>query len=95
MWRVRLSLLPTERGGRHGPVAPGYIPNIAFDEVGDVLYDMRIISGMVISPGSDGVVDITVFSPDAAARLAPGARFRLQEGPFVIGHGQVLYRLTE
>lgn len=93
---ARVCLLPTNEGGRNGPILGGtsWRPNHNFFGPGNLEMAVGLIDlpeGNVLTPG--GTVDtIVIFLPFdlLIPELHPGREWLIQEGAQVVGTGRVL-----
>jgi translation elongation factor EF-Tu-like GTPase len=87
---VELTLLPTEHGGRKGPVSTGYRPQFYYgNEDWDAAH--TYIDRGVVHPGQSVKAWVDFFSPQYhRGRVYVGMPFLLREGDRVVGYGRVV-----
>jgi translation elongation factor EF-Tu-like GTPase len=92
--RARVTLVPTEAGGRKGPFSDGYRPNHNFDRPGNTrthIGVVRLSPGDLAYPGQTKEVSITfVNAPGLSQLLVSGRTWRIQEGNRLIATAEVL-----
>jgi len=96
MVRAKVSLLSTKEGGRHTPIVGGYAfrPNHNFGNaenrdfyIGQIDFE----ENDTIHPGEQRVVQIRFLNVRGLKELLKiGVVWSIQEGPTLIGHGEVL-----
>jgi len=94
--KAKVSLLPTENGGRHTPIVGGYAfrPNHNFGDdenrkfyIGQVDFE----EDDKVYPGEERIVQIRFLNVRGLKEmLKVGLVWRIQEGPTLIAHGEVL-----
>jgi translation elongation factor EF-Tu-like GTPase len=89
-----LSLIPSEAGGRSGPVFSGYRSLIRL-EGGSVDFGFELTldatSGSEgIRPGGVGSGRLSFWAVDDLPLLTKGQRFEIREGTRIIGYGEVI-----
>jgi hypothetical protein len=88
-----LDLLPTERGGRRGPVLSGYRPGLWFGETGlggePELHStiLRLIRDDQLAPGERGQVLLTPLAYEMWPQVRPGTRFDVYDAGRAVGTG--------
>lgn len=87
---ARISLLPTEDGGRVQPLIGSFRPNHSFAPGMFVIGQVEQEPGATLLPGQSA--DLLVnFIPDGLPRLTPGMEWQLYDGPgHLIGSASVL-----
>jgi hypothetical protein len=95
--RLRLRLLPTEEGGRKGPIADGYrgswdIGNRSEDDEptsndAPLLFDEP---GKWLSPGESATARLHPLAPEFWLHVKPGLKVVMKEGRRVVGRGEVV-----
>ena len=101
---VTIHLLPTESGGRATPLYLGdhrsrYCPHLrviggSYEMLGIIFIDgpkEPTLPGESAQAMIEALYEATGVSYD---ELVEGARFEIAEGPFVVGHGEVVRRLN-
>jgi translation elongation factor EF-Tu-like GTPase len=95
--RVRIELVRTEEGGRHGPVFDGYRASMSFGESTEdgipVIHDVVVVFEGVdeLPPGGAAVARAWVVAPEyLPEEMAPGFEFDFVEGHRVVGHARAL-----
>jgi len=91
---VQLTLLPSEHGGRQGPVFSGYRPQFYYDgHDWDAQHEYPDVK--VVYPGQTVRAYLTMLSPEShVGKLGPGMAFLIREGNKTVGYGSVV-RLLE
>ena len=87
---AKISLLPTEAGGRTEPIIGSFRPNHSFSPGMFVIGQVEHRPGAELFPGesADLVVD---FIPDGVPALTPGTKWNLYDGPsHLIGSATLL-----
>lgn len=90
-----IDLLPTEDGGRSGPVVSGYRPGLWFGETGPTgepeLHStvLRLTRGHELAPGERGLVLITPLAYETWPHVRPGTRFDVYDAGRAIGAGSL------
>lgn len=96
--KARIVLLPTAVSGRILPVSGSYRPNHNFGNADNremVIGFLDFPSGESLSPGEGRELEITFWSqPGLKETVVPGRRWRIQEGPKLVGTGVVLEVLS-
>ena len=89
-----VTLLSEKEGGKLRPITARYRPNHNFggpDNLIMYIGQLEIPQGEWMHPGETRNLQITFLSgPGLAAKLAPGAKWRLQEGRRLIGTAEVI-----
>lgn len=96
--RIRLDLVPTDRGGRRRPLADGYRASMSFGrrrrgDIEPVVHDaVLVLEGpAALAPGATGTARAWVLLPDELPRtLAEGSVFTLLERDRIVGRAEVL-----
>jgi len=92
--RARISLLPAHESGRTAPVRGSYRPNHNFETPDNRGMDIGFIEfaeGELLHPGESIEREVTFLSrPGLKDALVPGLKWRIQEGPRLVGIGTVL-----
>ena len=96
--RIRLELVPTDRGGRRRPVTDGYRASMSFGrrrrgDVEPVVHDaVLVLEGAdALAPGATGIARAWVLLPDELPRtVAEGSVFTLLERDRIVGRAEVL-----
>ena len=86
-----ITLLPTEKGGRHTPISSGYMPSLTFNTVRH--YDGQLILNgkKNLKPGDSGDVTIHMLPAVTLSKnLKTSDSFTLNEGNKAIGSGVIL-----
>jgi translation elongation factor EF-Tu-like GTPase len=86
---VQLHFLPTEAGGRKGPVFTGYRPQFFYD--GHDWDSLHTYPGVTqVNPGDTVRAFLAFASPyEHLGRLTVGTVFLVREGPRTIAYGKV------
>lgn len=90
---AEIDLLPTERGGRRGPVFSGYRPALWFGETGPSgepeLHSamLRLPRAQQLGPGERGHVLITPLAYETWPPVRPGTRFDVYDAGRAVGAG--------
>jgi translation elongation factor EF-Tu-like GTPase len=88
--RATLDLLTSDRGGREGPILPGYRSLARFEGVDrDFGFELDLDS-KDLAPGDTGTGRLSFWAGDELPELHNGQRFELREGARVVGHGTVV-----
>ena len=101
--RLRLELLPTDRGGRRRPVTDGYRASLSFGrrrrgDAEPVVHDaVLVLEGAdTLAPGATGVARAWVLLGDELPRaLDDGAVFTLLEGDRIVARAELLGRYED
>ena len=101
--RIRLELVPTDRGGRRRPVLDGYRASMSFGrrrrgDVEPVVHDAVLVleDADALAPGATGIARAWVLLPDELPRtLAEGSVFTLLERDRIVGRAEVLGRYDD
>ncbi len=96
--RIRLELVPTDRGGRRRPVTDGYRASMSFGrrrrgDVERVVHDGVLVLAApgALAPGGTGIARAWVLLPDELPRaLGEGSVFTLLERDRIVGRAEVL-----
>ena len=96
--RIRLELVPTDRGGRRRPVTDGYRASMSFGrrrrgDVEPVVHDAVLVleDADALAPGATGIARAWVLLPDELPRgLGEGSVFTLLERDRIVGRAEVL-----
>lgn len=95
VFSVRVRLLPTEHGGRKGPIMSDYRPswNLGNKWLGEpTINDGRVVlEGCTeIAPGTEGLARVEPLAPEFWGGVRVGSVIAMQEGNHVVGHATVL-----
>jgi hypothetical protein len=96
--RVRLELLPADRGGRRRPIADGYRASLSFGrrrrgDAEPVVHDAVLVleEGATLAPGATGIARAYVLLGDELPRALPAdAVFTLLEGDRIVARAELL-----
>ena len=96
--RIRLELVPTDRGGRRRPLVDGYRASMSFgrrrrSDVEPVVHDAVLVleASGALAPGETGIARAWVLLPEELPRsLAEGSVFTLLERDRIVGRAEVL-----
>jgi ribosomal-protein-serine acetyltransferase len=95
--RLSVDLVPSDRGGRHRPIADGYRASMSFAQrrrgIEPVVHDAIVVleQGSMLAPGEGGLVRAWVLMPAELPRsVGVGSVFTLLEGNRIIGRAKVL-----
>ncbi len=95
VFSVRVRLLPTELGGRTGPILTDYRPS--WDLGNTWLGEATINDGRVslegcaeLAPGAEGLARVEPLAPEFWGGVRVGSVISMQEGNRVVGHATVL-----
>jgi hypothetical protein len=96
--RFRLTLVPTDRGGRRRPVADGYRASFSFGrrrrgDAEPVVHDAVLVleDATSLAPGASAVARAWVLLGEELPRaLAEGMVFTLLEGDRIVGRAELL-----
>jgi len=96
--RMRLELVPTDRGGRRQPLRDGDRASLSFGrrrraDAEPVVHDAALVleDADALAPGETGVARAWVVLPDELPRrLAPGTVFTLLEGDRIVARAELL-----
>ena len=81
--------IPTEKGGRKGPMADGYRPQFYYDG-NDWDANQTFPYTKIVYPGDTVTAEFTFLHPTAHnEKIKPGLIFLLREGYKVVGYGKV------
>ena len=88
---VELRFLPTDEGGRMGPVVSGYRPDHDFGLLGSLVCAAHeYIGADSVSPGESVRAHLHLANPQfLMARLHEGLQFTVQEGARIVALGTV------
>jgi translation elongation factor EF-Tu-like GTPase len=98
-FRARLLLLPTEHGGRSGPIFSGYRSLLAFgtSHDGARTYSSCIVTLQGVNqvlPGQEFEADILPLKPELLeGEIKPHRLFDMTEGRRVVAKGEVIAQL--
>lgn len=87
--RATLRLLPSERGGRAGPIQSGYRSLARFGGADDDFGFELELEEPPLVPNTDGRGLLSFWAVDKLPDLVIGERFELREGTRVVGHGTI------
>jgi translation elongation factor EF-Tu-like GTPase len=86
--RAKISLLPTEMGGRKKPVANGYKPSFAFNSSQHFSGEIRLVRKKILNPGDSAVAVIKLLpARNLRKNLKPNDAFTITEGNKTVGSG--------
>lgn len=90
--KARVTLVPTEAGGRRSGIASGYrcncrVPGQPKDTYFDATFE--ICGAEVVKPGETGESRVQPHHPDEWAAVVVGTVIEMCEGPRLIGHAIV------
>lgn len=87
--RTKLTLLPSDVGGRSGSISSGY-RSLIRPEGWDVDLGVQLdLEADQLAPGETGIGYMSYWA-NKVPPVSAGARFELREGIRVIGHGVIL-----
>jgi translation elongation factor EF-Tu-like GTPase len=94
---VRISYLSTDAGGRKTAVASGIRPDHDFGLTGELHGAQHEYPEQeCVAPGTSATALLWLIAPDLQkGGFHPGLRFTVQEGPKVIGYGEVVAVLNK
>ena len=96
---ARISVVPTEQGGRKGPFTTNFRPNHNFGGPDDRIFyigQVEVPEGTWIHPGETRDLTITFLNVRGIAELLQvGRKWRIQEGGRLIANAEVLNILHE
>jgi elongation factor Tu len=96
---ARISVVPTEQGGRKGPFATNFRPNHNFGGPDDRIFyigQIEVPEGAWVHPGETRDLLITFLNVRGLADLLQvGRTWRIQEGGRLIANAEVLSLLHE
>jgi translation elongation factor EF-Tu-like GTPase len=94
---VRVSYLSTDAGGRKTAVSSGIRPDHDFGLIGELHGAQHEYPEQDwVEPGTSAKALLWLIAPDVQkARFYPGLKFTVQEGPKVVGHGEVVAVLNK
>ena len=91
---ARISVVPTEQGGRKGPFTTNFRPNHNFGGPDDRIFyigQVEVPEGAWIHPGDTRDLTITFLNVRGIAELLQvGRKWRIQEGGRLIANAEVL-----
>ena len=88
--RAKISLFPTEMGGRKNPVATGYKPSFSFGSIHHHTGEIRLVKIKELLPGNSGVAVIKLLpSRYLRKNLKANDTFSITEGNRTIGTGVI------
>lgn len=91
---ARISVVPTEDGGRQGPFTKNYRPNHNFGEDTERFFfigQVEVPENEWVYPGDTRDLPITFLNARGLAELLkPGRTWRIQEGPKLVATGTIL-----
>lgn len=86
--KVKISLLPTEMGGRKKPVFTGYKPSFSFNSIQHFSGEIHLVRKKVLNPGDSGTAVIKLLpARNIRKNLKPNDAFTITEGNKTIGSG--------
>jgi elongation factor Tu len=95
--RAKISLIPENEGGRHGPFSKGYRPNHNFlGPENSVFYigQIDVKEGEWVYPGETKELEVTFINVRGLKELLlPGKTWRIQEGHKLVGTGRIINRI--
>ena len=92
-FRVRLSLLPTEAGGRKSPIANDYRPSWDLGNTWlgkPTLNDGRVLMDGSLAPGAAGPALLQPLAPEFWSKVRAGMVIPMLEGARLVGHATIL-----
>jgi len=94
---VRVSYLSTDAGGRKTPVRSGFRPDHDFGLIGELHGAQHEYPEQGwVAPGTSATAFLWLIAPDLQkGRFYPGLKFTVQEGPRVVGNGEVVAVLNK
>jgi elongation factor Tu len=96
---ARITVVPTELGGREGPFTKSYRPNHNFGGADDRVFyigQVEVPEGVWIHPGETRELPITFLNVRGLAELLQlGRKWRIQEGGKLVATGEVVALLNE
>ncbi len=85
---AKISLLPTELGGRKKPIQTGYKPAFAFNSSNHYSGEIRLVGRKELNPGDSGSVVIRLLPARTIRKtLKANDAFIIAEGSKTIGTG--------
>jgi translation elongation factor EF-Tu-like GTPase len=96
-FEARIAYLATADGGPRGPVYSGLRAVHNFGVSGTLNDAMHeYLDGGFVLPGCEARALVWLLAPEfQKGRLHPGFKFTVQDGPEVVGHGEVLAVLNK
>lgn len=89
--KAKISLLPTDLGGRQNPVATGYRPALAFNTAQHFSGEIELLDQKQLNPGDSGSVFIRLIpAKHIRKNLKSNDAFTLNEGSKAIGSGIIV-----
>lgn len=86
--QAKISMFPTEMGGRKSPVATGYRPAFSFGSSEHFSGVIRLLKSKELKPGDTGKVIIKLLpARHLRHNLKPNDSFTLTEGSKTVGSG--------
>ena len=88
--RAIITLLPTDQGGRKGPVRTGYRPSFAFNTEKYYCGEIRLIARKELQPGQTSKAFIRMLPAKTIRKnLKAADAFRITEGTKTVGIGVI------
>lgn len=92
--KARITLLPENQGGRHGPFTKGFRPNHNFGGPQDRFFfigQIEVAENEWMFPGETKELLVTFLNVRGLReKLIPDTVWRIQEGPKLVGTGTVI-----
>ena len=88
--RAKITLLPTEMGGRKKPVYSGYKPSLVFNTRQHYSGELRLLNKVELRPGKSALAQIDLLPARTIRKnLKANDAFTITEGNKVIGSGVI------
>lgn len=85
---AKISLLPTEMGGRKKPVFTGYKPSFSFNSLQHYSGEIRLVRKRSLKPGDSAIAVIKLLPARTIRKtLKPNDAFIITEGNKTVGSG--------
>lgn len=85
---AKISLLPTEMGGRKKPVFTGYKPSFSFNSLQHYSGEIRLLRKQQLRPGGSAIAVIKLLPARTLRKtLKPNDAFTITEGSKTVGSG--------
>ncbi len=88
-FKAKITLYPSELGGRLKPVYTGYRPSFVFNSKKHYSGEIRLIDKEILMPGESSKVNIRLLPARTIRILKPNDAFTISEGNKTIGTGVI------
>ncbi|MCP5443161.1 MAG: hypothetical protein H6968_09025 [Chromatiaceae bacterium] len=91
---AKVHLIPTNEGGRSGPLMSGYRSLLRFeDSEVDFGFELELVPDSNVkglAPGDTGNARLSFWAVEDLPILIAGMKFEMREGVRIVGYGEVL-----